>query len=268
MSLSATEEAKLRQLLLAASGLLGLAEHADDILGAEPVEAVPLPGLPELAAIDDDIGSMVRTASSIDCFATLPELTDYLLDGQTVSTLADAIAVSVLNNEAGFIQPFCGATPPDRYLLCNGQSVLIADYPALFARIGHLFSSGVSAGYFGVPDLRGLVPRGGVAGTIQSDELRSHAHSAAAVISDYLQPFRITAGGALRSYSAGSDGAAATGSAGGGETRMKNMAVNYIICGGAAYYDPMEDAPFLGGSAALDDLFLGGADALDQTFLG
>lgn len=268
MSLSATEEAKLRQLLLMASRLLGLAGAAEDILSAEPIEAVPLTGLPELTVIVELIGSMVRTASGVDAFATLPELTEYLLDGQSVSTLADAIAVSVLNNEAGFVHPFCGEVPPDRYLLCNGQSVLISSYPALFARIGHMYSSGSAAGYFGIPDLRGLVPRCGVSGTVQSDTLRSHAHTAAAVITEYTQPFRIAAGGALRSYAAGSSGASETGSTGGAETRMANMAVNYIICGGAAYYDPLDDAPFLGGSAALDDLFLGGLDDADDTFLG
>jgi microcystin-dependent protein len=51
--------------------------------------------------------------------------------------------------------------PPDGYLWCMGQSVLISSYQVLFNTIGHLYSYGsYTSGYFKLPDLRGAVLKG------------------------------------------------------------------------------------------------------------
>ena len=49
------------------------------------------------------------------------------------------------------------ATIPDRWLLCNGQSLLRATYPALFAILGTSYGS-VDGTHFNVPDMRGRSP--------------------------------------------------------------------------------------------------------------
>lgn len=59
----------------------------------------------------------------------------------------------------GAILPFGGPTAPAGYLLCNGGTQLIADYPGLAAVIGTNYGGdGVTT--FGIPDLRGRVPTG------------------------------------------------------------------------------------------------------------
>lgn len=54
---------------------------------------------------------------------------------------------------SGMIIPFAGNTPPDGWLLCNGQSCLVAEYPDLFFVIGTKFgSAGIDS--FNVPNLK------------------------------------------------------------------------------------------------------------------
>jgi microcystin-dependent protein len=57
----------------------------------------------------------------------------------------------------GGICMFPSATPPEGYLLCNGASITIEDYPNLYAIIGHTFDAGSPPinGSFYVPDMRG-----------------------------------------------------------------------------------------------------------------
>ena len=63
---------------------------------------------------------------------------------------------------AGSLFMFPGTNMPSGYLLCDGQSVLRADYPNLFAALGGTGSTwGLPDGtHFNVPDLRGRVPVG------------------------------------------------------------------------------------------------------------
>lgn len=57
--------------------------------------------------------------------------------------------------QIGLILPFGGATSPsDSLLLCDGRSLLIADYPELFGVIGYTYSAG-TGDTFNIPDLRG-----------------------------------------------------------------------------------------------------------------
>jgi len=66
----------------------------------------------------------------------------------------------------GVVLPFAGTTAPSGFLMCNGQQVLRADYPALFALIGTTWNTGtVDALHFCVPDMRGRVPAGVDGGT-------------------------------------------------------------------------------------------------------
>lgn len=61
----------------------------------------------------------------------------------------------------GMIMPYGGVTPPDGWLLCDGQQFLVADYPLLFAVIGWTFNPGLTdSDYFAVPDMGERFPVG------------------------------------------------------------------------------------------------------------
>ncbi len=128
------------------------------------------------------------------------------------------------------------------WLPCNGAAVSRQDYADLFAAIGTAF--GADAQTFRVPDLRGRFLRGtdqgqgrdpdagrrraeaGGAnsgdrvGSVQDDEFKAHTHSYTAFPADR---------GNIASGNYWQAGAAQTGSAGGNETRPKNVNVNWII---------------------------------------
>ena len=57
----------------------------------------------------------------------------------------------------GEIRMFAGNFAPDGWLFCNGQTLQIAQYEALYAIIG-TFYGGDGATTFNLPDLRGRVP--------------------------------------------------------------------------------------------------------------
>lgn len=68
----------------------------------------------------------------------------------------------------GGICMYPSATPPVGYLLCNGASLTITDYPNLYAIIGHSFDTGLPPvnGSFYIPDMRGrFVVGNGQSGT-------------------------------------------------------------------------------------------------------
>lgn len=52
----------------------------------------------------------------------------------------------------GTVLAFAGATAPDGFLLCDGTSYPVADYPALYAVIGNVYGGDETA--FNVPDYR------------------------------------------------------------------------------------------------------------------
>ena len=62
------------------------------------------------------------------------------------------------------------ATPPTGWLLCQGQSLLRAEYPALFDAIGVSYGS-ADATHFSLPDLRGRVPVGQDVGQTEFDAI-------------------------------------------------------------------------------------------------
>lgn len=86
----------------------------------------------------------------------------------TVNEMADewrAIFFGFVENQevcmpVGSILAFAGQSAPDGFLLCHGQTVLRADYPALFAIIGTIYGASVGGTEFNIPDLRLMVPVG------------------------------------------------------------------------------------------------------------
>jgi microcystin-dependent protein len=81
-------------------------------------------------------------------------------DGNSTQWVPAAPAVGSNTVPPGAIMDFAGATAPVGWLLCNGQLVSRAVYPALFTAIGTQYGAGDGSTTFGVPDLRGRVTAG------------------------------------------------------------------------------------------------------------
>src|SRR3990167_10544352 len=94
---------------------------------------------------------------------------------------------------AGLIVPYGSSTPPNGWLLCNGDAISRTTYAPLFSHIGTAFGVGDGSTTFNVPDLRGRAPIGAGTGsgltartlaanvgtetvTISTAELASHTH--------------------------------------------------------------------------------------------
>lgn len=85
------------------------------------------------------------------------------------------------------INYFPTETPPDGWLICNGQAVNRANYSALFDVIGTTFGVGNGTTTFNVPDLRGEFIRGAdmgrgvdtgrVIGSAQTEDVKAHGHT-------------------------------------------------------------------------------------------
>jgi len=88
----------------------------------------------------------------------------------------------------GSVTAFARSTAPAGWLKANGAAVSRTTYAALFAAIGTTFGVGDGSTTFNLPDLRGEFLRGwddargidsGRAfGTLQTDDLKSHTHTA------------------------------------------------------------------------------------------
>lgn len=84
----------------------------------------------------------------------------------TVEVSAATMAATV---PAGGLMPYAGSAAPTGWLLCQGQSLVRADYSALFTAIGTTFGA-VDASHFNLPDLRSRVPVG--VGQLQNADAR------------------------------------------------------------------------------------------------
>lgn len=61
---------------------------------------------------------------------------------------------------SGLVLMWPGSTPPDGWLLCNGQAVSRTTYANLFSVLGTTYGQGDGSTTFNVPDLTGRVPMG------------------------------------------------------------------------------------------------------------
>lgn len=143
----------------------------------------------------------------------------------------------------GEIIPYAGsASPQPTLLMCDGQSLLRADYPDLFAAIGTLYGS-VDSSHFNIPDLRGrtLIHQGGgytiatpvgeATHTLTTAEMPAHSHTSPAYplysVGNYLTT-NLANGGVTN---------VATSSAGSGEAHnnvQPSMPISYLIVAKAA----------------------------------
>jgi microcystin-dependent protein len=148
----------------------------------------------------------------------------------------------------GNIILFAGTYAPAGWAFCDGSSVSIEDYQALFALIGTTYGGDGSVN-FNLPDLRGRAPihqdqnfaMGQVGGseqvTLTAGQLPAHTHllgsgQPATTVSPTANP---TAVSAINTYNPTSDGPMAAGIVGafGGnqphENRQPSLVLNYII---------------------------------------
>lgn len=79
---------------------------------------------------------------------------------------------------AGTIIAFGGGTIPAGYRLCDGSSILRADFPDLYSATGNAWGT-ANATSFNLPDMRGRFPRGVDGGTGRDDEAASRTLAAA-----------------------------------------------------------------------------------------
>lgn len=159
----------------------------------------------------------------------------------------------------GVIFPFGGTTAPDGFLMCDGAAYSRTAYASLFAVIGTSFGNGNGSTTFNVPDLRGEFLRGvdngrgidggrtlgssqldqmqRITGDVQGDRLvgaTGHENKGALSlgIDGPLSRAGVDSAGTnsciLRFDSANSPNARVSTTTN-GETRPRNVAVNFII---------------------------------------
>ena len=90
------------------------------------------------------------------------------------------------NTLVGSVTPFAITTPPEGWLICNGEAISRTTYVRLFEKIGTTFGQGDSQTTFNLPDLRGVFIRGWDTdnrfdlkrefGSYQDDQIQSHTH--------------------------------------------------------------------------------------------
>jgi len=122
----------------------------------------------------------VTTAKIADANVTTAKIAD---GNVTLAKLIAAVQEALV--PIGGIVPFGRTTAPAGWLACDGQPVnRIGTYAALFAAIGTTWGVGNGSTTFNVPDLQDRYLRhagatfSGAIGTTQSDEVKSHAHTA------------------------------------------------------------------------------------------
>jgi microcystin-dependent protein len=173
--------------------------------------------------------------------------TNHIKDGAVTAAKLDSAAVSVLMPTATVL-PYAGSAAPTGYLVCAGQSVLVADYGDLHGVIGYTY--GGSGASFNLPDLRGRViagldnmggttagrltgqtTLGGFTGTqsvtLQLSQIPSHEHGYG-----YNTVQDSTSGGDTRLATSSNNSLKLTSSAGGGQSHpnvQPTMTLNYII---------------------------------------
>jgi len=178
----------------------------------------------ELVALATLNGQTLDTANNGQAAAAITALLQKLKSALEAEISGAALVVS------GAITAYAGQTIPSGWLECNGQALSTATYANLFASIGYIY--GGSGATFEVPDLRGYFVRGwddgrGIDGgrafaSVQDDAFKAHTHSMTSATEN---------SGSGSYFKNGPEGEVTltTESAGGVETRPKNIALLYII---------------------------------------
>ena len=153
------------------------------------------------------------------------------LNGTTGITYPDTVLQAQGIVLTGAVNFFAMSTAPSGWLKANGAAVSRTTYATLFAAIGTTFGTGDGSTTFNVPDMRGYFARGWVDdgtidsgrafGSAQTDELKSHTHTATTRASN------ANAGAPYASIgsSAVAGGSISLASTGGTETRPYNVAL-------------------------------------------
>jgi microcystin-dependent protein len=102
----------------------------------------------------NNVGVAVNGTKIIDVATTGATVTGALAASGNVSSSGGIIMLP-----AGVTFPYAGTSAPSGYLLCYGQSLLRADYAALFTAIGTTYGA-ADGTHFNLPDLRGRVVAG------------------------------------------------------------------------------------------------------------
>lgn len=186
----------------------------------EEVTATKLSYLASSSGPDPMTVTDIATADIADGAITNDKITDVsgakftnlsqITVGAGVIPAANVPAVSA--SITGEIRMYGGTSAPSGWLACNGASVLIADYNALYAVIGITYGQ-VDGTHFTLPDFVGKVPRGSATPgtgsgadtvTIAETNLPAHSHAsgtlAAANESSHTHTVPLYGGGGSGSY--------------------------------------------------------------------
>jgi microcystin-dependent protein len=136
---------------------------------------------------------------------------EHVIEDGTITQAMLAVALQQALLPAGVVLPFGGAAAPSGFLLCNGASLLRADFPALFAAIGTAFGA-ADGTHFNVPDMRQRFARGkgaaevlGAAGGSATHTHADHAqltHAGAAVADHPAHTHTVTSNVAVGDHAA------------------------------------------------------------------
>lgn len=133
-----------------------------------------------------DIASTTWVNRVQDCQLALGDRVSVLQSGPVMLVVGRLTGTDAFT-PVGAILPYGGLTAPTNYLLCQGQSLLRASYPALFAVMGTVYGAADST-HFNLPDLRNRLPMGagGTYGqgtsasgsvTLSTSNLPGHTHT-------------------------------------------------------------------------------------------
>ena len=143
------------------------------------------------------------------------------------------------NAPIGTVLSYAGSTTPKGYLVCDGQSVAVADYPDLYAVIGNTYGGDTAS--FNVPDYRETTLVGigeNTTDTIEShdvyelgefkdDQFQSHTHGVT-IPNTFNGSWSVNPSGSA-GYSSGTKTQTSTASGKGTTTHGKQKGVTYII---------------------------------------
>lgn len=190
-----------------------------------------------IANVTTWITSQTEAITAIAMAGDLPSLTGragQLLQVTDTEQLgfqaADTYAPAIQGVPTAAISAFMRDTAPAGWLAMDGSEISRTTYADLYAAIGDVGGAGDGSTTFDLPDMRGEflrgwddgrgVDAGRVFGSSQADEFRAHTHtqSSAGAVSNF-------SGGAFAHLINTGN----TGSAGGDETRPRNIAILYCI---------------------------------------